>query len=166
MNKKRIVIILVIVIAVLATIGMKTVQNNQPHQFFCDKFILTVDDKQYDLLEVVNDLSSVSELLPITNDKLFILGRIDEHNNALIIYDFKKEAIVFSKKGTAMCWIQDDYDSVRYLMDNIVYDLNDNVIYQPKEANTITMIEYVESDFKVTLTEPDSDMPQEVWVKE
>ncbi len=140
-------------------------ENNKQHQYFCDKFMLTVDDKQINLLEVVPELSSVSQLLPITNNQLHILGRIDENSNALIIYDFKKEEIVFLREGTTMCWIQDDYDSVRYLMNNIVYDLEDNVIYQSEKDNTITMIEYVEKDFKVTVTEPESDTPQEVWVE-
>lgn len=139
--------------------------DNKEHVFFCDKFMLTVDDKQYDLTLIDPTMSSVSELLPITNNHLFILGRVDEQNNALLIYDFQKDEFVFSGHGSTMCWIQNDYNSVRYLKENTVYDLNGSIIYEADESKRIHMIEYVDKDFKITITDPDQENPQEVWIK-
>ncbi len=135
------------------------------HQYFCDKFVLTVDDKQYDLKEVVPEMSSVSELLPITDNHLYILGRIDESNNALLIYDFEKDEFVLNEQGTTVCWVQNDYESTRYLKDNVVYDLEGTVIYEPDESKIISMIEYVEKDFKVTVTDLNHENPQEIWIE-
>lgn len=158
-----------IIVVILALLGAGVLffckGQNKTHEYFCDKFMLTVDDKQYNLKEVVQDLSSVSELLPITNNQLFILGRIDENTNALIIYDFKKDAIVYSIRGTTMCWIQDDFDSVRYLKEDVVYDLDENVIYQPDAEHTINMIEYIDADFCVTIADLEHQNPEQVWVE-
>ena len=140
-------------------------QKNKEHQYFCDKFTLTVDDKQYDLTEIEPDLSSVSELYPIAGEQLYILGRVDENNNALMIYDFSKEAFVFAERGSTMCWVQDKFETVRYLKDNTVYDLEGNVIYKPDESNLISMIEYVVEDFKVTVTDANHENPQEIWIE-
>ena len=134
------------------------------YQYFCDKFMLTVDNKQFDLKEIEPELSSVSELLPITNEQLYILGRIDETSNAMLIYDFTKKAFVFQEQGSTLCWIQDEYDSVRYLKENVVYDLDGNVIYEAKESELISMIEYVEKDFKVSVTDLEHENPQEIWI--
>jgi len=165
MNKKKVtIIVIVLVLVFVCVLGWGKGQNKE-HEYFCDKLMLTVDDKQYDLAEVVPDMISVSELLPITNNHLFILGRIDENTNALIIYDFKKDAIVFSRRGTTMCWIQDDYDSVRYLMDNVVYDLDENIIYQPDTEHIVNMIEYVDKDFCVTIVDLERQNPEQVWVE-
>lgn len=163
MNKKKWIILVGIVLILVVGIFIFTGQNNKTHEYFCDKFMLTVDDEQYDLTEVVPQLSSVSELLPITNQQLFILGRIDENTNALLIYDFKKDEFVFNGTGTTMCWIQDDFDSVRYLKDNVVYDLAGNVIYQVEAEHTINMIEYIETEFYVTVSVEDSQ--EQVWVE-
>lgn len=139
--------------------------DNIEHQYFCDKFMLTVDDKQYDLKEIMPQMSSVSELFPITNEQLYILGRIDENSNALIVYDFSQDAFVFAKQGSTMCWVQDEFETVRYLKDNVVYDLYDNVIYEAEEDTLIRMIEYVEKDFKVTITDKNHENPQELWIE-
>lgn len=140
--------------------------EDKGHQYFCDKFVLTVDEKQYNLTDIEPEISSVSELLPITNNHLYILGRVDENNNALMIYDFEKDEFVFSEQGSTVCWVQDDYESVRYLKENVVYDLNGNVIYDAGESNLISMIEYVEKDFKVSITDLNHENLQEVWINE
>lgn len=141
------------------------VQLTGIYQYFCDKFMLTVDKKQYNLKEIEPDLSSVSELLPITNEQLYILGRIDENSNAMLIYDFNKKDFVFHEQGSTLCWVQDEYDSVRYLKENVVFDLDGNVIYEAGESEIISMIEYVEKDFKVSITDLNHENPQEIWIE-
>ena len=140
-------------------------QKNREHQYFCDKFMLTLDDKQFDLKEIDEELSSVSELYPIAGEQLYILGRVNENENLLMVYDFTEEAFVFAQRGTTMCWVQDKFETVRYLKDNVVYDLAGNVIYQPDESNLISMIEYVVEDFKVTVTDANHENPQEIWIE-
>lgn len=143
----------------------KILLKGETHNYFCDKFLLTVDDKQYDLTEIEPALSSVSALQQITNQQLFILGRMDERNNMLLVYDFKKDEFVFHEQGVTMCWIQNDFESARYLKDNVVYDLNGNVIYQPDSEHTITMIEYVETDFCVAIEDLEKENPQQIWIE-
>ena len=140
-------------------------QKNKEHQYFCDKFVLTVDDKQFDLKEIDPQISSVSELYPIAGEQLYILARVDENVNALMVYDFTEEAFVFAQHGTTMCWVQDKFETVRYLKDNVVYDLEGNIIYQPDESNLVSMIEYVVEDFKVTVTDANHENPQEIWIE-
>lgn len=140
-------------------------QKNREHQYFCDKFTLTVDDKQFDLKEVDPEISSVSELYPIAGEQLYILGRVDENVNSLMVYDFTEEAFVFAEHGTTMCWVQDKFETVRYLKDNVVYDLDGNIIYRPDESNLISMIEYVVEDFKVTVVDENHENPQEIWIE-
>ena len=140
-------------------------QKNREHQYFCDKFTLTVDDKQFDLKEVDPEISSVSELYPIAGEQLYILGRVDENVNSLMVYDFTEEEFVFAEHGTTMCWVQDKFDTVRYLKDNVVYDLEGNIIYRPDESNFISMIEYVVEDFKVTVVDANHENPQEIWIE-
>lgn len=139
-------------------------EQGMTHEYFCDKFQLTVDDKQYDLTALIPELSSVSELYPITDDQLYILGRIDENYNALIIYDFSKGEFIFSEQGNTMCWVQDKFETVRYLKDNVVYDISGNVIYQPEDSKLITMIEYVAEDFKVTVADANYENEEELWM--
>ena len=140
-------------------------QKNKEHQYFCDKFTLTVDDKQFDLKEIDPEMSSVSELYPIAGEQLYILGRVDENVNSLMVYDFTEEAFVFAEHGTTMCWVQDKFETVRYLKDNVVYDLEGSIIYQPDESNLISMIEYVVEDFKVTVVDANHENPQEIWIE-
>ncbi len=140
-------------------------QKNREHQYFCDKFTLTVDDKQFDLKEIDPEISSVSELYPIAGEQLYILGRVDENVNSLMVYDFTEEKFVFAEHGTTMCWVQDKFETVRYLKDNVVYDLEGNIIYQPDESNLVSMIEYVVEDFKVTVTDANHENPQEIWIE-
>jgi len=142
-----------------------SVREEPAHEYFCDKFILTVDNKQFDLTSIVPELSSVSELYPITDDQLYILGRIDENYNSLMIYDFNKEEFIFSERGNTMCWVQNKFETIRYLKDNIVYDFDSNIIYQPEPGKLISMIEYVVEDFKITLTDSDYQNPEELWVE-
>ena len=82
-----------------------------------------------------------------------------------MIYDFTTEEIIFSEHGNTMCWVQNKIDTIRYLKDNIVYDLKGNVIYQPEEAKRIDMIEYVVEDFKITVTDMNFENPEEIWIK-
>lgn len=143
----------------------QTIKDEPAHNYFCDKLVLTVDDKQIDLTTIDSKLSSVSELYPITEDHLYILGRIDENYNALMIYDFVSEEIIFSEHGTTMCWVQDKFDTVRYLKDNVVYDMSGTIIYQPEESKRIDMIEYVVEDFKITVTDMNFENPKEIWAE-
>lgn len=143
----------------------ESVKTENTHEYFCDKFILTVDDKQFDLSTIVPEISSVSELYPITDEQLYILGRIDEKYNALIIYDFTTEEFIFSEAGTTMCWVQNKFETVRYLKDNIVYDLDGTIIYQAEDSRLISMIEYVAEDFMVTVTNLNYENPEEIWIK-
>lgn len=166
MNKKKVIIIVIAILVVLCA-GAAILSNGREkqHEYYCDKFMLTVDEEQYDLLEVEPNLSSVSALQPITNRYLFVLGRIDESNNMLLIYDLKKDEFVFYEQGITMCWIQDDFDSVRYLKEDVVYDLAGKVIYQPDTEHTINMIEYVDKDFCVTIANLEHQNPEQVWVE-
>lgn len=142
-----------------------SVKQEELHEYYCDNFLLTVDGKQIDLTAIEPKLSSVSELYPIADDQLYILGRFDENYNALMVYDFIKEEIVFSERGTTMCWVQGKFETSRYLKDNVVYDLSGNVIYQPDDNQIINMIEYVVEDFLVTVTDSNYENPKEVWMK-
>lgn len=165
MNKKKMTIIIVLAIFVVClAIAFLVSGQEKAHEYFCDKFMLTVDEQQYDLSELEPELSSVSALQQITNRHLFILGRIDENDNMLLVYDFKKDEFIFNDKGITMCWVQDDFDSVRYLKENAVYDLDGNVIYQPDEGNVVSMIEYVDKDFCVTVVDSERQNPQQIWV--
>lgn len=139
-------------------------EKNQ-HDYFCDKFMLTVDEKRYDLTLIEPELSSVSALQLISNNQLFILGRIDESCNMLLVYDFEKDEFVFHEQGITMCWIQDEYESARYLKEDVVYDLAGNVIYQPDSAHTVNMIEYVDREFMVTIADLEHQNPEQVWVE-
>jgi len=137
--------------------------EKEEHQYFCDKFTLTADDKQFDLKEVDPEISSVSELYPIADEQLYILGRVDENVNSLMIYDFKKEEFVFVEHGTTMCWVQGKFDTVRYLKDNVVYDLEGNIIYEGDESFPVTMIEYVEEDFLITVKDMKDNTLIPIW---
>ena len=55
--------------------------------------------------------------------------------------------------------------TVRYLKDNVVYDLEGNVIFLPDESNLVSMIEYVVEDFKVTVVDVNHENPQEIWIE-
>ena len=135
------------------------------HEYFCDKFLLTADDNQIDLTTIDPALSSVSELYPISNEQLYILGRIDENYNSLMVYDFTREKIIFSEHGTTMCWVQDKFETARYLKDNMVYDFDGNIIYRPDADKLISMIEYVAEDFMVTVTDLNYENPEEIWIE-
>ena len=135
------------------------------HQYYCDTFLLTVDDKQFDLSELLPELSSVSELYPISDDHLYILGRMDEDTNAMFVYDFLKEDFSLVVEGSTMCWVQNKFETLRYLKDNVVYDYEGNVIYEAGDAQLISMIEYVVEDFMITVTDMNYENPEEIWIK-
>lgn len=142
-----------------------TVRQEELHEYHCDKFLLTVDGNQIDLTTINPELSSVSELYSIADEQLYLLGRIDENYNSLMIYDFTQEKVIFSEHGTTMCWVQGKSETVRYLKDNVVYDIDGNIIYQPEDGKLISMIEYVVDDFMVTVTDLNYENPEEIWIE-
>ena len=143
----------------------ESVKAEPSHNYYCDTFLLTVDEKQFDLTTIVEDLSSVSELYPISDDHLYILGRIDESTNAMLVYDFIKEDFVLVVKGSTMCWVQNKFETLRYLKDNKVYDYEGTIIYEPEDTKLISMIEYVVEDFLITVTDSNYENPEEIWMK-
>lgn len=152
--------ILVVLVFVITLILI----NGKKHEFYCDKYMLTVDDKQYDLLELEPELSSVSELLLIDKNHLFIMGRIDAQRNSLMIYDFKNDAFIFNQQGSALCFTNTNYLSSRYLVNDVVYDLEGNVVYKAPEGHHVYVIEYVEKDLKITISDMNYENLKEVWL--
>lgn len=144
--------------------AVDSIKEESSHEYFCDTFLLTVDHKQVDLTTIIPELSSVSELYPITDDHLYILGRIDETTNAMMVYDFVKEDFVIAIQGTTMCWVQNKFETLRYLKDNTVYDYEGNIIFQPEDSKIISMIEYVVEDFLVTVTDMNYENSEEIWL--
>ncbi len=142
----------------------ESVREEPAHQYYCDGFLLTVDDKQFDLTTLIPELSSVSELYPISDDHLYILGRIDENTNAMFVYDFVKEDFALAVQGSTMCWVQNKFETLRYLKDNVVYDYEGNVIFEPDDDKVISMIEYVVEDFLITITDSNYENPEEIWL--
>ena len=143
----------------------ESVREEPAHQYYCDTFLLTVDDKQFDLSEFVPELSSVSELYPISDNHLYILGRIDENTNAMFVYDFTKEDFALIVEGSTMCWVQNKFETLRYLKENIVYDYEGNIIFEANEEQIISMIEYVVEDFMITVTDLNYENPEEIWIE-
>ena len=141
----------------------EAVREEPAHQYYCDTFLLTVDEKQFDLCEFIPELSSVSELYPITDDHLYILGRIDENTNAMFVYDFTKEDFELIVEGSTMCWVQNKFETLRYLKDNVVYDYEGNVIFEANDSQIISMIEYVVEDFMITVTDLNYENPEDIW---
>lgn len=47
MNKKKLIIVIIAVLILGAGVFLLG-ERDKEHQYFCDKFMLTVDDKQYD----------------------------------------------------------------------------------------------------------------------
>lgn len=143
----------------------ESVLEEPAHQYYCDTFLLTVDEKQFDLSEFIPELSSVSELYPITDDHLYILGRINENTNAMFVYDFTADDFALIVKGSTMCWVQNKFETLRYLKDNVVYDYEGNVIFEANDSQIISMIEYVVEDFMITVTDLNYENPEEIWFK-
>ena len=143
---------------------IETVKTEPEHEYYCDTFLLTVDQKQFDLTTFFPELSSISELYPISENHLYILGRIDETTNAMLVYDFEKEDFILTVQGSTMCWVQNKFETLRYLKNNTVYDCEENIIYQPEESKLISMIEYVAEDFLVTVTDMNYENPEEIWL--
>ena len=145
------------------TTTTESVREEPAHEYYCDTFLLTVDEKQFDLSTLVPELSSVSELYPISDDHLYILGRIDEDTNAMFVYDFIKEDFALIVEGSTMCWVQNKFETLRYLKDNVVYDYEGNIIYEATDSQLISMIEYVVEDFMITVTDLNFENPEEIW---
>lgn len=143
----------------------ESVREEPAHQYYCDGFLLTVDEKQYDLTTLIPELSSVSELYPISDDHLYILGRIDESTNAMMVYDFTKEDFALAVQGSTMCWVQNKFETLRYLIDNVVYDYEGHIIYETDDSKIISMIEYVVEDFMITVTDSNYENPEEIWLE-
>ena len=144
----------------------ESVREEPAHQYYCDGFLLTVDEKQFDLTTLIPELSSVSELYPISDDHLYILGRIDENTNAMLVYNFLEEDFALTVTGSTMCWVQNKFETLRYLKDNVVYDYEGNVIFETEDGKVISMIEYVVEDFLITVTDSNYENPEEIWVEE
>ena len=53
---------------------------------------------------------------------------------------------------------------VRYLKDNVVYDLEGNIIYEGDESFPVTMIEYVEEDFLITVKDMKDNTLIPIWI--
>ena len=146
-----------------AETSTESVREEPSHQYYCDTFLLTADEKQFDLSKLIPELSSVSELYPITDDHLYILGRIDENTNAMFVYDFTKEDFELIVEGSTMCWVQNKFETLRYLKDNVVYDYEGNVIFEANDSQIISMIEYVVEDFMITVTDLNYENPEDIW---
>lgn len=163
-NKKLIIIVIIIMIALLWLISYFIfVQKN--HEYYCDKFILHVDSREIDLKQLNPDIISVVELLPITKTNIAIMCRVNEDTNYLMIYNFKKKDFVFSTYGSQMAWVQDDLNSFLFLDNDNVYNMVNEVIYQAPEDKHIEVIEYIGTDFMVTLTDMDYSNPRQIQIK-
>ncbi len=162
-NKLGIILILGIafIVGVTVTVCLRTRQ----HEYYCDKFLFHADSRDIDLQELHPDIISVVELLPVTNEKLTIVCRVDESTNLLMIYDFKNKEFVFEEYGTQFAWIQDDYDSVLYLKDDAVYNLKKDLIYQVNDNEHISVIEYIDKDFYVTITDSNYENLNQIYVE-
>ena len=165
-KKKNMLILFIGILFVLVVLTLLLTRKffNKKHEFYCDKFLLTVDEKQLNLKEIDAGLSSVSELLLIDKDHLFIMGRVNENENALMIYDFIKQAIIFNERGTTLCFTNNDVTTCRYLVGDTVYSLKGEQIYSADVESHIVMIEYVEEYFKITLTDLQYENEKEVWL--
>ena len=83
----------------------------------------------------------------------------------MFVYDFTKEDFAFVAEGTTMCWVQNKFETIRYLKDNIVYDYEGNVIFEAANSQLINMIEYVAEDFMITVTDRNYENPKEIWIE-
>lgn len=165
-NQKKYCVIAIVAVAVIVVLILVTakVYGNRQHEYYCDKFLLTVDNKQIDLQEMNPLIQSVSELLPITNKEIAIVCRIDENTNFLMIYSFGKKNFVFQKTGTMLAWVQDDYNSTVYQDGDTVYDLQGKKIYQASSGSHIAVIEYIGSEFYVTVADENYENQEQVKV--
>lgn len=162
---KKSVVMLACGIVFIVTIIVVFCLRPRQHEYYCDQFLFHADNKTYDLQERHPDIILVVELLPVTNAQLSVICRVDEHTNLLMIYDFRKKDFVFEEYGTQFAWIQEDYSSVLYLKDNAVYNLNNELVYQVKENERISVIEYIENDFYVTVTDSDYENSNQIYVE-
>ena len=164
--KKRHDIIGSVILALLIVLVIIIVKayGNRQHKYYCDKFLLTVDNKQIDLQEVAPQIQSVSELLPITNQEIAIVCRIDADTNELLIYSFRKKDFVFQEQGIMFAWVQDDFDSTLYLKEDAVYTLDGTEIYRADTASHIAVMEYIGSEFYVTLADENYENQEQVKV--
>jgi len=156
-----VIIGIIAVIAVVYFLFFRTVE----HEYYCDNFLLTVDNKQIDLTTVDEKITAVVELLPVTENDLAVVCRVEETTNALMVYNFKKKDFVFHEYGEQMCWVQEKYDTLLYLKDNVVYDKENEVVYRAEEGTRITVIEYIGEDFYVTLTGDAYEYPTQIMVE-
>lgn len=139
-------------------------QYMNEHEYYCDGFILHLDNKQIDLKEQEEGISSVSELLPITNSVLAIVCRIDMDNNYLLIYDFNKKEFLFQSYGMQLAWVQNDKSSVVFLKDDTVYTLDGKEVFKADEKEHISVVEYIDTDLYVTVTDLNYENPQSIHV--
>ena len=158
-----IVLLSVLIISIIVIICKIAIPKQ--HEYYCDKFLFRADSKEIDLKERYPDIQSVVELLPITEKQLSVICRLDETSNLLLIYDFNRKDFVFEEKGTGFAWIQDDYKSTVYLKEDKVFDLEGNIVFQAEQDKHISVIEYVGSDFMVTVTDLQYENPNQIYVE-
>ena len=161
------VIILGIAIIVM-TIGFILLYDRnvqKQHEYYCDKFILHMDKQEIDLKQIDSNILSVVELLPITNDDIAVVCRIDENTNLLSVYNFRKKDFIFQAYGSQMAWIQDKYSSLLYFKDDTVYDTNNEVIFKPDLGKHISIIEYVGEEFMITVVDKSYKNASQIYIK-
>lgn len=81
----------------------------------------------------------------------------------MFVYDFTKEDFELIVEGSTMCWVQNKFETLRYLKDNVVYDYEGNVIFEANDSQIISMIEYVVEDFMITVTDLNYENPEDIW---
>ena len=162
-NKKLIIVIMIMIVLLWLISYIFFVQKK--HEYYCDKFILHVDSREIDLKQLDPDIISVVELLPITKTNIAIMCRVNEDTNYLMIYDFKKKDFIFSTYGSQMAWVQDDLNSFLFLDNDSVFDMENEVIFKAPEDKHIEVIEYIGTDFMVTLTDMDYSNPRQIQIK-
>lgn len=165
-KKKKAVILVPIVMAAVIILGIFCLYRNltKEHEYYCDGFLLTVDDRVIDLQERDESITFVVELLPITRNDLAIICRVDENQNKLMVYNFRKKDFIFEEYGIQMAWVQDSYDTLMYLKEDIVYNKDKEQVFEAPVGSHVLLIEYVDTDFKATLTDENYENPTEIWI--
>ena len=163
-SKKTVIIIMLIVVVLLWLISY-FVFARKNHEYYCDKFILHVDSREIDLKQLNPGIISVVELLPITKTNIAIMCRVNEDTNYLMIYDFKEKDFKFFTYGSQMAWVQDELNSFLFLNNDSVYNMENEVIFQAPEGKHIEVIEYIGTEFMVTLTDMDYSNASQIQIK-
>ena len=81
-----------------------------------------------------------------------------------MVYNFKKKYFIFEEYGIQMAWVQDSYDTLMYLKEDIVYNKDKEQVFEAPVGSHVLLIEYVDTDFKATLTDENYENPTEIWI--